>query len=75
MSDNKQRRAGFLIIVGFGVTVVGALIDLINVYGDGGYRFLQFSGLLQAFLSPLAAVAVTGAWWFLSKVPARETSQ
>jgi hypothetical protein len=75
MSDLYQKRARALVIVGFALNIVAALVDLINVYGDGLYKHINFSGMLGLFLDPLVALAATGAWWFLTKVTPESTAQ
>lgn len=75
MSDRYQARARALVITGLAVNVVAALVDLVNVYGDGLYRYLRFSGMLGIFLSPLGALSAAGAWWFLIKMSAESSTQ
>jgi hypothetical protein len=75
MIDRYQNRARALVIMGLAVNVIAALIDLINVYGDGTYKFLNFSGMLGIFLSPLTGLSTIGAWWFLTKMTAESSAQ
>ncbi len=75
MSDRCQKRARALVIAGLAVNVFAALVDLINVYGDGTYKYLRFSGMFEIFLGPLAALSAAGAWWFLTKLMAESSTQ
>ena len=75
MIDRYQDRARALVITGLAVNVVAAIVDLINLYGDGTAKVLKFSGMLGFFLSPLVALCITGAWWFLTKMTAESPTQ
>jgi hypothetical protein len=75
MSGLYQERARALVVVGFALNIVAALIDLINVYGDGLYKDINFSGMFGLFLEPLIALSATGAWWFLTKISPEGTAQ
>jgi hypothetical protein len=75
MSDPIHTRARVLIITGLAINVVAAFIDLINIYGDGEYKFLGFSGTFGIFLGPLTALSAAGAWWFLSKITPESSAQ
>jgi hypothetical protein len=75
MNDRYQARARTLVITGLAVNVLAALVDLVNVYGDGTYKYLWFSGMFEVFLSPLGALSAAGAWWFLTKISAESSTQ
>jgi hypothetical protein len=75
MIDRYQHRARALIITGLAVNVIAALVDLVNIFGDGVYKFLNFSGIFGIFLSPLVALSTTAAWWFLTKMTAENSTQ
>jgi hypothetical protein len=75
MSDRYQARARAFVITGLAVNVLAALVDLVNVYGDGTYQMLRFSGMLEMYLGPLTALSATGAWWFLTKMTAESSTQ
>ena len=75
MSDHSQVRARTLVITGLAVNVLAALVDLVNMYGDGIYKYLRFSGTFGVFLSVLTALSAAGAWWFLTKITAANSEQ
>lgn len=68
MDDRQLARGRALVIAGFAINVVAALVDLVNVYGSGTFRLLAFSGVLGIFLGVPIAVASLGAWWFLARL-------
>lgn len=68
MDERQAERARLLIVAGFIVNVLAALIDLANVFGSGTYRFLAFSGRFEVVLAALIAFSATAAWWFLTKL-------
>jgi hypothetical protein len=75
MNDRYQARARTLVITGLAVNVLAALVDLVNIYGDGIYKYLQFSGTFRIFLSVLMALSAAGAWWFLTKMTVESSEQ
>lgn len=68
MDEKWQRGARALIIGGFGMIVIGGMVNLIDVYSSGVYKYLRLSGDLVQFLIPLAAIATIAAWWFMSQM-------
>ena len=75
MNDHYQARARTLVITGLAVNVLAALVDLVNIYGDGIYKYLRFSGTFGVFLSVLTALSAAGAWWFLTKIAVASSEQ
>ena len=75
MNDRYQARARTLVITGLAVNVLAALVDLVNIYGDGIYKYLRFSGTFGVFLSVLTALSAAGAWWFLTKIAVASSEQ
>ena len=68
MGEKWQRGARALVIGGFGMVVIGGVVNLIDVYISGIYKYLRPSGDLEQFLIPLAAIATIAAWWFMSQL-------
>ena len=64
-----------MVVAGFATTVIAALVDLVNIYASGTYRFLVFSGMVGIYLSPLIALSTTAAWWFLVQVSPESATQ
>ena len=75
MDEKWQRGARVLVIGGFGVIVIGGVVNLIDIYSSGIYRYLQFSGDLVQFLIPLATIATFAAWWFMSQMMTDQSEQ
>lgn len=75
MNDHFRARARFLVILGFTVNIVAASLDLVNVYRDGTYQYLFFSGTLEIWLSLFLALSATGTWWYLTMLTAENTVQ
>jgi hypothetical protein len=72
---NPRDRAIFLELAGLVLNVLAALLDIVNIYANGAYHFLNFSGLLGIYLGPLGAIAAVGAWWFLARAAAESPAQ
>ncbi len=68
MGEKRQRGARALVIGGFGIVVISGVVNLIDVYSIGIYKYLRLSGDLVQFLIPLATIATIAAWWFMSQL-------
>ena len=75
MIQKWQRGARVLVIGGFGVVVIGGIVNVINIYGSGMYKFFKFSGDLVQFLIPLATIATIAAWWFMGQMVVEQPEQ
>ncbi len=75
MGEKRQRGARALVIGGFGTVVLSGVVNLIDVYSSGIYKYLRFSGDLVQFLIPLATMATITAWWFMSQLTTDQLEQ
>jgi len=70
-SQNARR----LILGGFALIVVSAVLDVVNNYTSGSYRFMFASGQINLYLIVLSSLASFMAWWYLSALDVVGESQ
>jgi len=64
-----------LILGGFALIVVSAVLDVVNNYTSGSYRFMFASGQFNLYLIVLSSLASFMAWWYLSALDVVGESQ
>ena len=64
-----------LILGGFALTVVSSILDVVNNYTSGSYRFTFASGQINLYLIVFGSLASFMAWWYLSALDVVGESQ
>jgi hypothetical protein len=75
MFASLRVQARFLVVAGFALSAMSAVITYFRSDFSNGYSFTSFRGIVSPLLSPLLMIAAVFAWWWLSKVIAADDRQ
>ncbi len=64
-----------LILGGFALIVASTVLDVVNNYTSGSYRFMFASGQIDLYLIVFGSLASFMAWWYLSALDVAGESQ
>lgn len=64
-----------LILGGFALIVASAVLDVVNNYTSGSYRFIFAAGQINLYLIVFGSLASFMAWWYLSALDVVVESQ
>ena len=70
-----SQNARWFILGGFALFVVCAVLDVVNNYTSGSYRFMFASAQVNLYLIVLSSLAAITAWWYLSALDVVVDSQ
>lgn len=71
---DKKRYARVWIVVGFALTAVGSILNMINLLSHNYLGEGNFRADLQLVALPLGSLVALWAWWLLSKIATLETN-
>jgi glucose uptake protein GlcU len=75
MFASPSAQARFLVITGFALSAMAAVISYFHGIFSYGYSFNSFRGFVSPLLSPLLMIAAAFAWSWLSRVIAANERQ
>jgi len=64
-----------MVVLGFVVSALAQLISYFFNISTGGYQFSSFRVVIDPMLAPLTTIAAVVAWWWLTKLEARDDAQ
>ena len=75
MDPNARNTARTIVILGFTVVALSGVISYWQNVSSVSYQFGSFREILIPLLNPLITIVAVAAWWWLSRLEARDDEQ
>jgi hypothetical protein len=75
MAPNARNTARTIVILGFTVAALSGVIGYWQNVSSAPYQFGSFREILIPLLNPLITIVAVAAWWWLSRLEARDDEQ
>ncbi len=75
MDNYRRRRARLVLVTGFLLSAVGAVVRFVRQASSGGLGHSPFSFTLISLIDPLMTVVAVWIWWWLSSISPTNEAQ
>jgi hypothetical protein len=75
MDNNRHRRARLVLVAGFVLSAVGAVVGYVRLASSGVLGHSPFLSTLLSLIEPLTTVVAVWIWWWLSSISPTNEAQ